>query len=117
MSNAQSPTDRRQSEFANEAFVNDADVPALDALADRGGNQGAEPGAASEDDVHQPIGARPRSETTGRHDDGAGANETVDGLSDTEEATRRAAEDLPTGRNERDEDTPVFDRGDTPPRV
>ena len=50
---------------------------------------------------------------TGRHDPGSGANETVDGLSGTEEMTRQAAEDIaPQTRNDKTRETPVFDRGD-----
>ena len=46
-----------------------------------------------------------------------GANETEDGLTDAEEMTRQAAEDIPTGSNVEEEDVPVFDRGDLPPKV
>ena len=44
-----------------------------------------------------------------------GADETVDGMSDTEEALRAAAED----ETEADdlEDTPVFDRADVIPKI
>ena len=45
------------------------------------------------------------------------ANETLDGLNDTDELTRQAAEDIPTGRNERDDDVPVFERGGMPPKI
>jgi hypothetical protein len=63
----------------------------------------------------QPIAGRPRSEITGRHDDGMGANETIDGLTDTEEMLRQAAEDE---RSQQDlESMPVFDRGDAPPKI
>src|SRR5690348_18500315 len=54
---------------------------------------GQEPGSALRSDASKPIGAHPRSEVTGRHDAGCGANETVDGLTPAEEAIRRGAED------------------------
>lgn len=64
------------------------------------------------------TGGRPRSEVTGQHDAGSGANETVDGLTSSEEAIRRGAEDLPIGAPERDlEDIPVFDRADALPKI
>jgi hypothetical protein len=55
----------------------------------------------------------PRSIVTGAHDPGSGANETIDGLSGTEESTRQAAEDEAPGTADVDtdaDDTPVFDR-------
>jgi hypothetical protein len=79
---------------------------------------GRETGSAFLSDASQPIGAHPRSEVTSRHDEGSGANETIDGLTPTEEAIRRGAEDLPIGVADRDpEDLPVFDRGQAPPKV
>jgi hypothetical protein len=55
---------------------------------------------------------KPRSEVTGQHDAGSGADETVDGLTDTEETLRRAAEEAPSGQPWNvDDDAPVFDRG------
>jgi hypothetical protein len=66
----------------------------------------------------RPIGARPRSEVTGSHDAGTGANETRDGLTFSEEATRRGAEETPIGVPERElEDLPVFDRAGALPKV
>jgi len=55
----------------------------------------------------------PRSSVTDAHDAGSGANETVGGLSGTEEMTRQAAEDEAPGLADVDgeaDDTPVFDR-------
>jgi hypothetical protein len=79
---------------------------------------GREPGSAFASDASKPIGAHPRSEVTGRHDAGSGANETVDGLTPTEEAIRHAAEETPAGRPDREpEEMPVFDRGRAPPKV
>ncbi len=56
---------------------------------------------------------------TNVHDEGSDANDTADGLTESEEAVRHAAEDIPTGqRPEGQADTvPVFDRGSLPPKV
>jgi hypothetical protein len=79
---------------------------------------GRETGSAFLSDALKPIGAHPRSEVTSRHDEGSGANETIDGLRATEEAIRRGAEDLPIVLADRDpEDLPVFDRGQALPKV
>ena len=117
MSPRNSPTEPRRSEYANQPDVFGRDEPALEGKTGRDGNQGADPGSASADDVRKPVGARRRSDVTGRHDEGMDANETVDGLNDTEEQTRQSAEDIPTGRNDKDEDVPVFERGGMPPKV
>jgi len=86
--------------------------------AERRGMSAREAGweAGSSSALDQPY-AQPRSVVTGRHDAGSGANETADGLNELEESMRHAAEDTPSGRNERAEDIPVFDRGDLPPRI
>src|SRR5207247_1019098 len=69
-------------------------------------------------EINKPIGARPRSEVTGRHDAGSGANETVDGLTSSEEAVRRGAEDVPIkAPKEATDDVPVFERAGTLPKV
>jgi hypothetical protein len=89
-----------KSEFANEREIDSGTARAL------GGPTGRE--------VAQPTGA-PRSTVTGAHDAGSGANETTDGLSGTEEMTRRQAEDDAPGIADVDaeaDDTPVFDRAD-----
>ncbi|WP_332680693.1 hypothetical protein [Bosea sp. (in: a-proteobacteria)] len=59
------------------------------------------------------------SDETNVHDAGSDANETVDGLTEQEEAVRHAAEDIPSGRDPAGptEATPVFDRGSKPPKV
>jgi hypothetical protein len=44
-----------------------------------------------------------------------GANETEDGLSDTEELVRQAAEDVSDGDDI--DDLPVFDRADAIPKI
>ena len=42
-----------------------------------------------------PTPARARaSEITGRHDEGSGANETIDGLDEYQEAARHGTEDI-----------------------
>jgi hypothetical protein len=59
------------------------------------------------------------SDRTNIHDAGSDANETQDGLTEQEEAVRRAAEDIPTGASPEGpiDRTPVFDRGGLPPRT
>jgi hypothetical protein len=79
-------------------------------------DQGSELGTGAAEYDHQPIGVLPRSTMTARHDAGSEANETIDGLNETEEMTRKAAEDVPAV-SEEVEDIPVFDRGGTPPKV
>ena len=86
-----------KSDFANEREIDSGTARAL------GGRTGRE--------AAQPAGM-PRSTVTGAHDPGTGANET-DGLSGTEEMTRRAAEDDAPSIADGDateDDTPVFDR-------
>ena len=69
----------------------------------------------ADDEVRRPeIAAHPRSEVTGRHDEGSGANETIDGLN--QEATRHGAEDVPDKRTTL-KDIPVFDRAEVEPKV
>ena len=59
------------------------------------------------------------SDQTNVHDEGSDANDTADGLTESEEAVRHAAEDIPTGQSPtgRDDAIPVFDRGSLPPKV
>ena len=62
--------------------------------------------------------SRPLSEITGRHDEGSGANETVDGLDEYQEAARHGAEDIPASERRKTlKDVPVFDRAGTEPKV
>ena len=72
----------------------------------------ADHGTLNEDEVVRPeIASRPKSEVTGRHDEGSGANETIDGLDEIQEAMRHAAEDIPASENgDEFERLPVFDR-------
>jgi hypothetical protein len=53
------------------------------------------------------------------HDEGSDANDTVDGLTESEESVRHAAEDIPAGQDPAGspDATPVFDRGSLPPKV
>ena len=62
---------------------------------------------------------RRASDQSNVHDAGTDANDTLDGLTEQEEAVRHAAEDIPTGQDPagKTESTPVFDRGSTPPKV
>jgi hypothetical protein len=102
---------KRPREAADETIQNESDAVLPDIT-------GREPENAFLSDASKPIGAHPRSEVTGRHDAGSGANETVDGLSAAEEAIRRGAEDVPIGKPDHEtEDVPVFDRGQVPPKV
>jgi hypothetical protein len=106
----------RPSAYANEREIDAGTARTLPGPTGRDDGQGAEPGSASAEDVAQPVGAQPRSNVTGRHDPGTGANETVDGLSATEEMTRRQAEDTAPDAiddDEGEEEMPVFDRAET----
>ncbi|HKS63447.1 MAG TPA: hypothetical protein VJT13_17230 [Xanthobacteraceae bacterium] len=70
------------------------------------------------EDARPDAASRPRSEITGRHDEGSGANETVDGLDEYQEAARHGAEDIPASERRKTlKDVPVFDRGDSEPKV
>jgi len=106
MDRIEKPKKRRK--FANRGEVSERDAAALPSSTGR---------ETAENDISRPIGAHRRSEVTGRHDAGSGANETTDGLTSLEEALRRAAEDTPTGAPEEQlEDVPVFDRADALPK-
>jgi hypothetical protein len=108
-----------QSEFANQGEIPRTDPAANDTLTGREDHLGlAEAPLVAGSEINKPIGAQPLSEVTGRHDAGSGANETVDGLTDTEETLRRAAEDTLSGQAaEPAEDVPVFDRADALPKI
>ncbi|HEU5018756.1 MAG TPA: hypothetical protein VFT69_12395 [Pseudolabrys sp.] len=103
-----------KSRFANERSVSEGDRRILETPQGRENDQGeSDRNAITEDEVRRTdIGARPRSEVTGRHDPGMGANET-DGLDPISEATRRAAENIPEGGGEEEDvppEKPVFER-------
>lgn len=106
---------RRDSGYSNTAQVDEADAALLPGIAGREDNLGVDPASESRLDIEEPIGAVPRSAVTGAHQPGMGANETIDGLSGTEEALRQAAED----ETEIDdfENLPVFDRADAIPKI
>jgi hypothetical protein len=107
---------RKQSgTYANSAEVSESDAPALPGIAGRDNNLGADPGSVAALDIAQPIGAESRKAVTGRHEPGMGANETEDGLSDTEELVRQAAEDGSDGDDF--DELPVFDRADAIPKI
>jgi hypothetical protein len=108
---------RANSEFANEAELTPDEAVLLPTPLGHEGTPGAEPGTLSAEDALQPVGAIPRSQETGRHDSGSGANETIDGLSETEEALRQAAEDSVPGDTDSLDDVPVFDRADLLPKI
>jgi hypothetical protein len=104
-----------QSQYANTAQVEASDQVVLPGITGREDDLGADPASHATADIQQPIGAQPRSAETGQHQPGMGANETIDGLSGTEESVRAAAED----ETELDdlEELPVFDRADSIPRI
>ena len=106
---------KRSSHYANRAEISDADSPLLMSPTGREDNQGAEPGSLAQPDVEKPVGAEPRSAITGRHEPGMGANETIDGLSGTEESARLAAEDEAV--EDEAEDLSVFDLAVAAPRI
>ena len=80
----------------------------------------ADHGTLNEDEVVRPeINTRPKSTITGRHDEGSGANETVDGFDEYQEALRHAAEDIPASEKPGDdfERLPVFDRAESERKI
>jgi hypothetical protein len=77
----------------------------------------SEAAAVAAEESQAPVGGRPASAVTGRHDPGTGANETIDGLSGTEEMTRELAEDVPTESDDAEDPLPVFDRADAIPKL
>jgi hypothetical protein len=119
MDRIEKPKPHRDSEFANQGEIQNTDPAECDTPTGREDHLGlAESGATAGSEINKPIGARPRSQVTGRHDPGSGANETVDGLTDMDEALRHAAEDTVSGgEDETDPDLPVFDRADALPKT
>ncbi|MEN3378674.1 MAG: hypothetical protein V7604_4029 [Hyphomicrobiales bacterium] len=63
------------------------------------------------------VGGRPRSDITGKHDEGSDANETIDGLDEEAEDLRRNTEDVPTGTKDPFDKLPVFDRAEAERKV
>ena len=119
MDRQEKPRSSRPSQFNNAGEVSESDAAVLAGPTGREDHLGlAESGDVAGSEIKKPVGARPRSEITGRHDEGSGANETTDGLNSSEEALRQAAEDIPSGQAPHDEDNiPVFDRGDALPKI
>jgi len=100
----------RESEFANSSELPEQDATLLDSPTGREDHRGMpEASTLVAGEINKPIGARPKSAETGRHDSGSQANETIDGLDSSAEATRKAAEEIPIGQTKKD--VPVFDRG------
>jgi hypothetical protein len=119
-------TERRKagppsSPYANEPEIAPRDAPLLETPAGRENDCGTADrrSVANRDIARGDVGAHPRSEITGQHDEGAGANETKDGLDERSEDARRAAEDRPAGggREDRPRETPVFERRLAAPKV
>jgi hypothetical protein len=102
---------KKRSRFAKRGEVDDKDAAALPSSTGREMSEAVETDSSIN-------GAQRRSEVTGRHDAGSGANETLDGMTSAEEALRRGAEDTPVGAPEKElDDIPVFDRAEALPKV
>jgi len=105
---------------AVEGEVLPSDAPLLETPVGRENDFGAsDEGQLNEDELQRPeVFSRPRSEITGVHDEGSGANETIDGLDEIQEAVRHGAEDIPTSdRDVEFETLPVFDRAESERKV
>lgn len=78
-----------------------------------------QPASPLDDSAPPPVVGRRASDETNVHDAGSDANDTADGLTESEEAVRQAAEDIPTGQDPAGsrESVPVFDRASLPPEV
>jgi hypothetical protein len=113
-------TNDRSGKLASQSGVAKEDATLLDSPTGREDHYGlAEAGSLPAGEIARHLpGGKPRSAVTGRHDAGSGANETIDGLTSTEESIRKGAEDVPADREDKlIEDVPVFDRGGRLPRV
>jgi hypothetical protein len=112
--NDDEPNAPQSSQYANTAEVKESERALLPGITGREDNLGADPASPAAVDIDQPIGAQPRSTMTGQQS-ATGEDETIDGLSESEEALRAAAED----ETEADdfEETPVFDRAETIPKI
>lgn len=109
------PDQPRQSPYANTSQVQEADRPLLPGITRREDDLGADLASSSAGDVRKPVGAQHWSVVSAEYQAGMGANETIDGLSGTEEAVRVAAGDEAEANE--DDDMPVFDRADTIPKI
>jgi len=110
---------RKSKPSAIEGEVLPSDAPLLETPSGRENDFGAsDEGQLNEDELRRPeVLSRPRSEITGRHDEGSGANETIDGLDEIQEAVRHAAEDIPASEKGDDfKRLPVFDRAEAEPK-
>ena len=95
------PTPMRE-QYANNPDVIGSDRPLLPS------ETGREEGLAEDETMSDfeaevsshPLGGRPRSDITGDLEPGS-TNETVDGLDETEDAVRRAAEERPAAQRRR----------------
>jgi hypothetical protein len=105
-------TKKAESAYANQREISPGDAEIVGSATGRENDQGAEPGTLAADDIAKPVGATLRSQITGRHEPGMGANETEDGLSGTEEAVRHLAEDTPIGGDDGEDPLPVFERAE-----
>ena len=111
---------RRSKPATIEGEVLPSDAPLLETPMGRENDFGAaDENTLAEDEIERPeVLSHPRSEVTGRHDEGSGANETIDGLDEYQEAARQGAEDIPVSERDRDfERLPVFDRAESEPKV
>jgi hypothetical protein len=103
-----------------EGEVLPSDTPLLETPMGRENDFGAgDENTLNKDEIERPeVLSRPRSQVTGRHDEGSGANETVDGLDEYQEAARQGAEDIPVSDRDREFATlPVFDRAESERKV
>ena len=100
------------------AQVRKPDRVLLESPLGRENDFGADPGTLAKEEIRHPeVTTRPKSAITGRHDEGSGANETIDGLDEIQEAMRHATEDLPASEKGDDfKRLPVFDRGESEPK-
>jgi hypothetical protein len=118
MDRNQKPAPRRKREFANQGEIQRTDPAEFDSPTGREDHMGlAETHRIAGSEIKKPVGAKPRSEVTRRHDAGSGANETSEGLNSLDESLRRAAEDSRSGGADADEDMPGFDRANAPPEI
>ncbi|MBI5111770.1 MAG: hypothetical protein HZA68_07345 [Rhodovulum sp.] len=103
--------------YADEPEISSWDRPLLETPGGRSADRDPADRDITDDETRRDdVGAVPRSAVTGAHEPSTGAVETPDGLDETGEVTRRAAEDIGTGpgREDREDETPVFERGGLP---
>lgn len=106
----------RDSTYANTGVIPDKDRPLLETVTGRAQSTrtGAEASVEEEEIQEKSVGTRPSGERTEFHLSGTGGVETDDGLDETSEMVREAAEDIPDDQpTDAQLDRPVFDRGET----